>query len=791
MFRNYFKISIRNLYKQKLYSIINIGGLAVGLACFILIFLFVQHELSYDRSFDNADHIYRIYQRQQGNMFLGSDYFSVTPVPLASALMEEYPEVTIATTIDDQSALLGIDDDNHYFEKGLVADPHFFDVFAFSFLQGNVKNALENPESIVLTQGLSSKLFGDIDPLGQTLIYQNGDSYTVTGVINDPPENISFEFSFIASFPVDTTQRDYSSWRSNSVYTFFILAEEANPMDLQKKLPALIKKNRDTESYPIKDEYLVQELKNLHLQTKVNFDIGLKGNPRYVLLFSGIAIIVLLLACANYMNLAVARSVSRAREVGMRKVVGAVRRQLIAQFLGESVLIAFVALILAVGLSYLLLPIFGDLVERPLELNFIKNILLLPGLFILVLVVGILSGFYPALFISSLSPFQVLKAKVESRISGFKIQRWLIVGQYVVSIVLVTGSIVINRQLQYMQKKELGYNREQVIVINVQDPSLLEKYEALRDKWLKNPRITAVTASVSLPTNISSSTTINTSDNQDPEEGVAIYKNMVQYNFLDVFGIDLVAGRDFSPAIISDLDEGYLINETAARSLGWTPEEAVGKHFNYRGEETVIGVIRDFHMHSMHLPIQPLMVSLDNIFLRYFSLKVRPEELPETIAMLEKSIKEITPYPFKYQFLDERFDQLYESEMKLGEILGFFTILSILIGSLGIFGMAAFTTEQRFMEIAIRKAMGASVSKIMMLLSKDFIKLVVLSFFIALPIAWYAIYRWLQEFAYRIDIEWWIFALSGSMVLLIAYIAIGKQSIKAALLNPVDSLRSE
>jgi len=267
MFRNYFKISIRNLYKQKLYSAINIGGLAVGLTSFILIFLFVQHELSYDRSYDNADHIYRIYQRQLGNVFLGSDYFGVTPEPLASALMEEYPEVTIATTIDQESALLGIDDDNHYFEKGLVADPHFFDVFDFSFLKGNVKTALENPESIVLTRGLSSKLFGEKDPLGQTLIYRNGDSYTVTGVINDPPENISFEFSFIASLPVDTTQRDNSQWTSNSVFTFFVLAEDANPSDLQKKLPALIEKNRDSETYPFHEEYLVQELKEIQLQS--------------------------------------------------------------------------------------------------------------------------------------------------------------------------------------------------------------------------------------------------------------------------------------------------------------------------------------------------------------------------------------------------------------------------------------------------------------------------------------------------------------------------------------------
>ena len=791
IFRNYFKISIRNLYKQKLYSIINIGGLAVGLTCFILIFLFVQHELSYDRSFENVGQIYRIYQKQPGNDYMGSDYFGVTPVPLAAALIEEFPEVTNATYIQQQSALLGLDDDHHYMEQGLVADARFFEMFLFPFLEGNVQKALENPKSIVLTRGLSLKIFGEKDPVGETLLYQNGEAYTVTGVIDDPPQDISIKFSFVATIPANMIREDGLGWNSSNVHTFFMLAEGASPGEVQAKFPALIEKHRDTEHYPFNDEYLVQKLKDIHLQSKINFDIGLKGNPRFVLMLSAIAVIVLLLACVNYMNLAVARSVSRAHEVGLRKVVGAMRRQLVSQFLGESVFITLLAFLLAIGLTYLLLPLFGNLVDRPIELHFIENRLLLPALLLLVLVVGLLSGSYPAFFISSLNPHEGLKGKTVSRSSGFNIQRWLIVGQYVVSIILIAGSIVIHRQLQFMQQKEVGYDREHVIAVNLPHSFLFEKYEPLRDQWFQHPRITSVTSSASLPTKISSTTFIKYQEGGGEEEELMIYENRVHYNFLDVFGIELVAGRDFSPEIATDFDEGCLINESAALAMGWSPKEAIGKRVRHEGELTVIGVVKDFHMHSMHLTIQPLILWLNNEYLNYISVKVRPEGLTETIAMLEESMKEISPYPFTYQFLDERFDQLYESEMKLGEILGFFTILSVLIGALGIFGMAAFTTEQRTQEIGIRKVMGASVPKIVFLLSKDFLILVVWAFFIALPLAWYVIHLWLKEFAYRIHIEWWVFALAGSIVLLTAFLAIGKQSIKAALLNPVDSLSSE
>lgn len=796
MYQNYFKITVRNLLKQKLYSLINIGGLAVGLTCFIIIMLYVQHEFSYDRFYKNANRIYRVYQRQAGNVFLGTDYFAVTPAQLASVLQEEFPEVIYATSIEQQSALLSVDD-HHFWEQGLSADPHFFDVFAFPFVQGNPKMALKDPKSIILTKSLAIKIFGPNDPIGQSLKFQNGDSFTITGVINDPPSNSSFKFSFINNILSNqwyAEQLKRPTWNNNSFHTFFLLAEGASPQDLQKKFPALIKKYRDPEDYAdytFKDEYLVQELTAIHLQSGVNFDIGLKGNQGYVYLFSVVALIVLLLACVNYMNLAVARSIKRAREVGLRKVVGAIRSQLIGQFLGESVLIAFLSLLLAVALTHLLLPVFGRLMERPIELDFFANKLLLPGLLLLVILVGLFSGSYPAIIMSSLRPIQVLKGKIDGRLSGFTMQRWLIVGQYAVSIVLVISSVVIYTQIQYMQQKELGYDREHVITIQIKDYLLYQNYENLRDEWLQHPNIIASATSTHLPTNIGSSHIINDEPGGSKEDDLPIYECRVNYDFIDVFGIELVAGRNFSRQIKSDVKMGYLINETAAKALGWTPEEAVGKQVVDDSIKTVIGVVKDFHMHSMHLPIQPLMLRLYTTYANYISLKVRPEKLPETIAFLEKTIKTRSAYPFEYQFLNEHFDQLYKSEMKLGEIFGFFTLISILIASLGLFGLAAFMSGQRTKEIGIRKVLGASVRSIMLLLTKDFLSLVAFAFLLSIPIGWYLMHEWLQDFAYRIDMEWWMFAAAGMLAFFIANITIGYQSLKASLMDPVDSLRSE
>lgn len=793
MYKHYFKITWRSLLKQKLYAFINIGGLAIGLTSFILIFLYIQHELSYDRFLDNADRIYRVYQKMPGNEYLGTDFYAYTTVGLAPALMQDYPEVLHATTIRDQTALLSYNE-SHYYEDGMRADAHFFDVFQHPFIQGNPKTALAAAESIVLTESLAQKIFGRKDPIGQALIYHDQTAFTVTGVIKDPPINSSLKFAFLT--PMLSSQQYVeeikgNQWNNNDYYTFFTLAEGTNPLAFEDKLPGLLEKYwPDYHNFPFPFSYLVQPLSELHFETNLNFDIGLKGNAKYISLFSLIAVLVLLLACANYMNLAIARSIKRAGEVGLRKVVGARQGQLIGQFLGESTFITFLALLLALGLTYLLLPSFGHLMERTIVLDVIENTFLLPSLLLLVILVGMLSGSYPAFLMSTLRPIQVLKGKIEGRFSGISLQRWLMVGQYAVSIVLIISSLVIYRQFQFIQNRDLGYNKAQVVTIPVLDYRLREKIDELKNEWSQNPGIVSVTTAAELPTNVTSGTLLRHIHEDDKSEGLSIYRARHGYNYLDVFGIDLLSGRDYSPDIKTDFEESLLINETAARALGWTAEEAVGKTVKDHQKRTIIGVVKDFHMHSMHLKIAPLMLPMESYFAE-IAVKVRSEHLEETIASLEKSIKQYSPYPFQYQFLDERFGQLYKADLRLGEMFGFFTVLSILIASLGLFGMAAFIATQRTKEIGIRKVLGASVNNIMGMLSKDFLKMVLLGFFVAIPIAWYAMHLWLEDFAYRIEMKWWMFAIAGAGAILIAFFTVSFQSLKVAIANPVNALKNE
>ena len=795
MFRNYFIIALRTLLKQKLYSFINIGGLAVGLTCFILIMLFVQHEFSYDKFYENTAHIYRIVQRYPGYDYLGTDRFAPTSAPLASTLAEEYPEVTSATTVRIQPMLLHLNEQS-FWEKALWADPHFFDVFNMPLLRGNRETALSKPNSLILTASLAHKIFGDQDPVGQTLMDQNQSLFTVTGLIPDLPANSSLRFTFITTiqslpdYGKDLTQ---NQWDSNNWYTFFTLADGSKKDQLQAKMPSLVEKYVAPKGgIYVHVQYLIQSLNDVHLHSNFNHDIAHTGDIKYVYLFTAIACVILLLACVNYTNLAAARSIKRAREVGMRKAIGARRGQLIIQFLGESVLMACLALVLALLLVQLLLPFFGHLVERPIQMDYLDNRWLLPGLLMLVVLVGLLSGSYPAFFMASLRPIQVLKGKVEGSTGRFSMQRLLIVGQYAVSIVLVAGSFVIYQQLQYVQHKELGYDRENVVTVRVTDETLRRNYATIREVWLRNPSISAVTASGDLPTNVESATSISKWEGSRAQDQLDIYRASVDYDFLEVFGIELIAGRNFSQEFTTDSASAVLINETAARALGWTPQEAIGKHFMRKeGEKTIIGVVKDFHMHSLHLSIQPLMIFIDTEGMRYISVRLQPQDLPKTMAFLEKSIKQFSSYPFEYQFLDEHFDQLYKADLRLGETFGCFTILALLIASLGLFGLAAFTAEQRTKEVGIRKVMGASVRSIVALLTKDFLSMVAVAFLLATPVAWYVMYQWLQDFAYRIHLQWWMFALPGILALLIAWLTVSFQSIKAAITNPVNSLRNE
>ncbi|MFZ6002264.1 MAG: ABC transporter permease [Bacteroidota bacterium] len=795
MFQNYFKIASRNLLKQKLYASINIGGLTLGLACFLVILLYVQHEFSYDRFYPNADRLYRVYQRQEGNQFMGTDYFAVTPAKLASVMMEECPEVETATAVQGTSGLL-THEDNHFWQKGIAADANYFRVFGTDFKSGNPATALQDAHSIILTASLANTIFGGNDPIGKTIRYQNGtEDYTVTAVIADPPSNASIKYSFVINLLYSQGYAEEikkAGWNNNSYYTFLVLNEHAQVASLNEKFKVLLKKYQlpeDYKDYPFKDTYFAQPLTEAYFQTDVNFDLGQKGNRRVVYAYSAVAIIVLLLACVNYMNLAIARSVKRAREVGMRKVVGALRRQLIGQFLGESIFIALFSFVLALGLTVFVLPYFGRVVDRPVEFNLLENTIILPSLFALVLLVGLVSGSYPAFSMSSLRPVDVLKSKMKVNLGGFGLQRFLIVFQFSASIVFIISSIVIYRQLHFMKTKELGYNKEDVVTIQIKDRPLVNRFNSLATEWLQHANVKSVALSTHLPLDISSSTMINRGS--DEKENVAIYQCSVEYGYFDVFGIELLAGRNFSRDVPSDATESFILNETAARMLGWSPHDAIGKQIDRDGQKNIIGVVKDFHMLSMHLPIQPLMFRFADGYGRYMSLKINHKDVPATLAHIESVFKKNSQYPFEYQFLTDVYANLYQSEEKLGEVFGFFTVVSILIASMGLFGLAAFLAQQRTKEIGIRKVLGGSVQSILFLLSRDFMGLVVVAFVVAVPLGWFAMNQWLRDFAYRDELAWWTFAVAGLLAGVIAYISIGYQSLKASRANPVESLRSE
>jgi putative ABC transport system permease protein len=798
MFENYFVVTRRTLMKQKLYSFINIAGLSIGLASFLIIVLYTQHEFSYNRFYPDVEKIYRVYQKQEGNNFMGSDYFSVTPARLAFVMQDELPEVEHATSCEQTNGLISFGDE-HYYENGIAGDSGFFYVLPIKFVKGDPFTALSNPRAIVLTESLARKVFKDEDPVGKIVKYQERDGFVVTAVIEDASESSSLEYSFIVNILYNDYWREeikQSRWSGNSFYTFFTLDEGADPIALQGKFPSLIKKYRDMEGayqgYPFVDTFLVQPITEMYFQQGINFDLGLKGNIKMVYSFLVAAVLVLLLACVNYMNLAIARSIKRSREVGIRKVAGAVRKQIISQFLTESILIAIFSMIIAVAGTYLLLPLFGSIVDRPVEFLVLENLYLLPGMFALVLMVGLVSGSYPAFVMSNLNPIEVLKIKTIKVVSGLNLQRTLVVVQFTISISLVVVSLFIQQQLTFMHHKDVGYEKSNVLTLRVQDRSLTQKFSQLNSEWARDPRVISSTLCSHLPTNITSSNIFTTSQGIHTKDGLAIYNWRVEHHFMDVFGLKLVAGRKFSTEFVRDPEQSCMINETAAAAFGWSVSEAIGKEvFSGDLKLSIIGVVKDFHMHPMHLPLMPLMMRVSDVGGNFICVKVHPEKIEQTIRFLEKSVGKVSTYPFNYEFLEDSYSNLYRAENKLGQIIGFFTIVTIIIASLGLFGLAAFACEQRTKEIGIRKVLGASVNNIVVLLSKDLLLLVFVAIVIATPISWYVTSMWLEGFAYKILIEWQTFLVAGTFALIAAKISIGYQSIKASIVNPVNSLRAE
>ena len=795
MLKNYLFIALRNIKKNKIYSLLNIFGLAFGMAIFILIFLYVRHELSFDRWNQNADRIFRVVQKQPGNVYLGSDRFAVSPAPLAAALMQEFPEVTAATRIDSASHVPLSYKEKHFVEKTTHwADPNFFKVFSIEMISGDPGTALSEPYSILFSESAATKYFGDEDPLGKTVIYRERFDMTVTGVFKDFPKNSHFTMDIILPFDAQTTlsNRRLDTWGNNSYYTYFLLQEGADPFYLQNKLPAFFKKYSKGKGWETAEFYL-QPLTSIHLYSNLNFEITPNSDIRYIYLFSTIAFLILLIACINYINLATARSVRRAKEVGMRKVVGAHRNQLIKQFLGESTLITFIALLLTLGLIALSLPAFNRFVERDIAFNPINNPELVFGILIAFVIVTILAGGYPAAYISRFRPISALKSTTERGKRNVFFRNMLVIFQFVISILLIFSTMIVRSQLRYIQNREMGYNREHIVVIKPRDNRLRKQIDTFKTELRSNPNVIAVSASSSLPNHISSSTFAKWPGKPDNLD-IPIYVCESDYNFVDVFELKLVLGRNFSREFPSDAKGVFLINESAAKALGW--DTPLGKEFSHWGNENpagkIVGVLKDFHMHSLHQEIKPLYIFHKTDISSYVSIKITGENIPGTLAFIKETFKTFSPaYPFEYSFFDEIFNRAYKSEQKIGRLFSTFTLLTIFIACLGLFGLASFTAEARTKEIGIRKVLGASIPNIIGLLNQEYVRKVILATLIAWPLGFYAMSKWLQNFHYRISLGIFPFLASGLLALVIALMTVSFQTFRAAAVNPVDSLHYE
>jgi ABC-type antimicrobial peptide transport system permease subunit len=792
MFWSYVKIAWRNIKRYKGYSFINIIGLATGLACCILILLWVQDELNHDRFHVNLNDLYRI----------NAEFHKTEPVthywpvcaPLAPALKEEYPEIARAARFTrlrrGQQVKYG---DKNFLEPQIcLTDPDFFVMFTFPFLEGDPRTALSHPDSIVLTKSASAKYFGDENPVGKVLNINNKYDFTVAGVLKDIPENSTIQFDYLIPFirieDFETAWAVLDNWSLSGFATYIQLEKTASPTVLENKIAHYLQKHVPES----KDVIYLQSFEDIHLHSShIQFAIEGQGDISYVYIFSLVALFVLIIASINFMNLATAKSSNRAKEIGLRKVVGAKRVQLVRQFFFESVGMAFLSLILAVVLVELFLPVFAKLSGKTLVLDFSSHIHVLLAIVFMTLITGLLSGTYPALFLSSLRPVKVLKGVLRTEGRGFLFRRILVVSQFALSIMLIICTIVVSHQNTYMQNKKLGFNRDHVVYLPIRE-ELAERFDTFKTELVKRTGILNVAASSSLPTSGVFLTTDKVSwEGKNPEDNVVLEVTSTGYDFIETFDMEVVEGRSFSKEFLTDEEEAVVINETAKKIIGM--EDPVGKQLIFGdAATTIIGVVKDYHFKSLHSEIEPLIMAIVPSVYRYVFIKLEAGDIPRTLAGIENTWGTFFPEtPFEYHFLDEAFDRLYRTERRMGTLFNYFSALAIIISCLGLLGLASFMAEKRTKEIGIRKVLGASLAGIILLLNKQFTKWILIANLVAWPVAYYAMSHWLQGFAYRINLRVGTFALAAVLALAIAVGTVSYQSVKAALTNPAESLRYE
>ncbi|MGD8535831.1 MAG: ABC transporter permease [Candidatus Aminicenantes bacterium] len=817
LFSNYFKIGLRKIKRQKLYSLINIAGLALGLACCAVIILYVTNELSYDAFHKDADRIYRaaVHRITQ----VGEHMFVATPAPLGPELVRSYPQVEQAVRVvppyENASHVLMVRGEKRFFETRIwFADEDIFGLFHMPFIQGNPQTALSHPNTVVITEGMATKYFDEEAPLGQTLQieidYDTGvvelQDYEVTGIIKNAPANTHLKYDMFLS--METMRSNLSSFEEDwfnpkPKYTYVKLAQGTDVADFEEKLKPISnfliqryseKYNRKMDLY----ELFLQPVTKIHMYSHLMREIEPSGNWYYIYIYSIIAFLILIIGCMNFINLSAALSTTRTKEVGLRKVVGAQRRQLVRQFLGESFLITIVAFVIAIGLTSLLLFPFNQMAGTELSLAGLTQPIVLISLFGLLIIVSIGSGIYPALILTAFSPVSVLQGKLAPTSRGALTQKILVIGQFAISIFLVICALTVFKQLQFMKGRALGFNLEQKLVLRVKSnmPHLRRDYEAIKNDFLQNPSIKGATVSSSVPGDRTNSGYYMTPRMEDFKGAPFIKVITMDYDFIPEYGIKIVAGRSFQRDVGSDEREAYLVNLAGVKALGFSsPEEALGKNFMasyHRINKRIIGITDDFHYRGMQEVVEPLVMDIENSLFEAITLSIRVENMNDLMRFIRSTWNDHFPgVPFEYSFLDESFDREYRYEDRMGKLLGIITTLGFFIACLGLFGLASFVARNRTKEIGIRKVLGASTANIVTLLSKRFVLLILISVIIASPIAWYSMHKWLQDFAYRINMNTIVFFVAAAGALAIALATVCIQGIRAAVANPAHSLRNE
>ena len=786
MLKNYFKVAFRNLINNKVYSLINIGGLTLGIATALLILLWVGDELSYDRYHTNADWLFRTIVI--GDVAGQKVALTTNPAPFADLVAREIPEIQSTTRINLVAQALFTHAQQPFQESdGAYVDPTMLAMFSFNFTEGDPTTALNDPKSVVLSQTLARKYFGDEPAVGQTLRFNNGDELAVRAVYADMPENSHLRFAYLLPFKLFVQNNGIGddNWHDFNYYTYLQLADGASAKAVSDKIVSVL--NKKFEDDPFVVDIFLQPITDIHLYSNYSMDISGNGDIQYVYIFSAIALFILIIACINFMNLATARSIKRSKEIGLRKTVGAVKSQLVGQFLGEALLFALIAVALAALLVKLALPAFNQLAQKQVYLHLLNGRVL--GLLVIItLLTGLLAGLYPALFLSSFKPAKVLKGTFRVGSGSALFRKGLVVLQFALSIMLIVGTLVINDQLSFIRNKKLGYSKDNTLVVPLSG-DIGRNYDAFKNRLLEQPGIRHVTSASQDLTDVSSTT--NGADWPGaPEDGMLLSQLSVDRDFIDAFGIQMAEGRAFSSERSTD-STAFILNQAAVKMIG--ADNPVGMSFSAHGVEgTVVGVAEDFNFQSVRQAIAPMVLFVSPNWRDKAYIKVDSNQLSDAIASVEATWKQLNPaYPFEYRFLDESFDELYRAEQRTGELFNYFALIAIFISCLGLFGLSAYTAELRTKEIGVRKVLGASVPSILALFTKDFMALVLLAFALAVPVSYYLMHTWLQGFVYRTDIGITVFALAMVFAVLITLLTVGYQSMKAALANPVESLRSE